>query len=128
VLAVERGPLRLFSSYAHEDAAARELLDEHLELLRRQKVLVTWSDRLIVPGREWQRVIEENMRAADIILLLVSRRFLASAFVEQFEIPLAMAEHERGGTRVLPVLLEPVENLDRLPFAPLELLPSKAVP
>jgi TIR domain len=124
---MERGPLRLFFSYAHEDLEARDRLDEHLELLRRQKVIVTWSDRRIVPGDEWRRVIEENMRAADIILLLISKEFLASEFVYEIEIPLAMAEHESKGASVLPVLLDPVEDLAAQPFGALELLPTKGV-
>ena len=123
---MERGPLRVFFSYAHEDVAARDQLDEHLDLLRRQKVIVTWSDRLITPGREWLRVIEENMRAADIILLLISRAFLGSKFVAEVEIPLAMAEHERGSAVVLPVLLEPIDDLENQPFSALEVLPTKA--
>ena len=123
---MERGPLRLFYSYAHGDVWAREQLDEHLELLRRQKVLITWSDHQIAPGREWRRVIEDNMHNADIILLLVSKAFLASEFVAEVEIPLAMAEHDGGSARVLPVLLEPIESLGSLPFASLEVLPTKA--
>lgn len=125
-----REPLRLFFSYAHEDAPVRDRLDEHLELLRRQGVIMTWSDEHITPGDEWRPVIEENMRAADIILLLVSKRFLASDFVREVEIPLALAEHDRGDARVLPVLLEELEEeaLDLLPFGKLQLLPSKAKP
>jgi endonuclease/exonuclease/phosphatase family metal-dependent hydrolase len=122
---MERGPLRLFFSYAHEDEGAREQLDEHLELLRRQKVIVTWSDRLITPGRGWAELIEENMRAADIIVLLISPHFLASEFVWEMEIPLAMAEHERSSASVLPVLLEPVDDLATQPFGALEVLPTK---
>ena len=122
---MERGPLRLFISYAHGDLESHDRLDEHLELLRRQKVIVSWSDRLITPGRQWERVIEENMRAADIILLLVSREFLASEFVHDIEIPLAMAEHERESASVLPVLLEPVDDLEAQPFGALEVLPTK---
>ncbi len=33
---MQRGPLKLFFSYAHEDADARSELDDHLELLERQ--------------------------------------------------------------------------------------------
>lgn len=91
-------------------------------------MIVTWSDALITPGHEWERVIEENMRAADIVLLLVSTDFLTSDFVSEVEIPQAMAAHKRGDARVLPVLLEPVADLSRHPFSKLELLPSKATP
>ena len=122
---MERGPLRLFFSYAHEDLDSRDRLDEHLELLQRQQVIVSWSDRLITPGREWRRLIEENMREADIILLLISKKFLASEFVHEVEIPLAMAEHDRDSAAVLPVMLEEVDDLDAQPFGSLEVLPTK---
>src|SRR4051794_35309792 len=124
---MQRGPLKLFFSYAHEDADARRELDEHLDLLERQKVVVTWNDRLITPGQEWAGSIEQNLRAADIILLLISRTFLESKFVREVEIPQALARHDQGRARVLPVLLEPVDDLPGQPFGKLEVLPSKGV-
>jgi hypothetical protein len=125
---VARGPLRLFYSYAHEDDAPRRMLEEHLELLARRGVIVPWHDRTIVPGREWRAAIEENLRTADIVLLLVSQAFLASEFVREVEIPLAMQRHGEGSVRVIPVLLEPVGDLGAQPFAKLEVLPTKAHP
>jgi len=124
---MQRGPLKLFFSYAHEDADARSELDDHLDLLERQQVVLPWSDRQITPGREWAGSIEENLRAADIILLLISRPFLESPFVREVEIPQALAQHDQGKARVLPVLLEPVDDLPRQAFGKLEVLPSKGV-
>lgn len=124
---MQRGPLKLFFSYAHEDAAVRSELDDHLDLLERQKVVVTWNDRLITPGREWAGSIDENLRTADLILLLISRPFLASEFVREVEIPQALAQHEQGRARLLPVLLEPVDDLPRQAFGKLEVLPAKGL-
>lgn len=125
---MKRGPLRLFYSYAHEDEAVRDRIDEHLELLRRQNLIVSWHDRQLVPGTEWHQVIGEMLASADIVLLLVSRAFMASTYINQVEIPEAMKAHHSGGVRVVPVLLEEVSRWSEAPFAKLQLLPSGAKP
>ena len=122
---MKRPPLKVFYSYAHEDEEARDLLDEHLELLARRNFIVRWHDRHIVPGQEWNRAIGNALDDADIILLLVSRAFMQSAYVHRHEIPAAMKEHAAGRARVVPVLLEDVKNWRKAPFAKLEVLPDK---
>jgi len=122
---MKRPPLKVFYSYAHEDEKARDLLDEHLELLARRNLILRWHDRHIIPGQEWNREIETALDEADIILLLVSRAFMQSDYVHRHEIPAAMQEHAAGRARVVPVLLEDVENWRKAPFAKLEVLPDK---
>jgi len=51
-----------------------------LKLLERQHVIDTWHDRKISSGAEWDKAIDENLEAADIILLLISADFLASDY------------------------------------------------
>jgi len=125
---MKRGPLKLFYSYAHEDEAYRNRIDEHLELLRRRNLIVGWHDRHIVPGSEWKAVIDESLETADIVLLLVTESFLASDFINEVEIPAAMAAHQSGRLRVVPVLLEEVEGWQDAPFEKLQILPTDALP
>ncbi len=122
---MKRGPLKVFYSYAHQDEKARDTLDQHLELLARRNLILRWHDRHIVPGSEWDSAIQEALESADIILLLVSKSFMASRYVKDEEIPAAMREHEAGRARVVPVLLENVPGWRKAPFARLELLPTK---
>jgi endonuclease/exonuclease/phosphatase family metal-dependent hydrolase len=122
---VKRGPLKVFYSYAHQDEKARDTLDQHMELLSRRNLILRWHDRHIVPGSEWDSAIQEALDSADIILLLVSRAFMASRYVKEEEIPAAMREHEAGRARVVPVLLENVPGWRQASFARLELLPTK---
>ncbi|MGE0820884.1 MAG: toll/interleukin-1 receptor domain-containing protein [Candidatus Binatia bacterium] len=65
-------PARLFYSYSHKDEDLRNELEEQLALLKRQGLISGWHDRRIVPGQEWAAAIDENLEAADVILLLVS--------------------------------------------------------
>ncbi|MEX1330384.1 MAG: TIR domain-containing protein [Desulfobacterales bacterium] len=125
---MKRPPLKVFYSYAHEDEPLRDRIDEHLEILRRQNLIVGWHDRHIIPGTEWNRVISDQLLAADIVLLLVSKAFMASTYVNEVEIPEAMKVHNSGKVRVIPILLEEIENLDQVPFAKLQILPTRATP
>jgi hypothetical protein len=123
---MKRGPLKVFYSYAHEDEAIRDRIDEHLKLLARQNLIVGWHDRHLLPGAEWDTVIGEMLISADVVLLLVSRAFMASKYINQVEIPEAMKVHQSGKVRVLPILIEHVPGWTKAPFAKLQVLPSKA--
>lgn len=122
---MKRPPLKIFYSYSHEDEQARDRLDEHLELLARRNLVVRWHDRHIVPGHEWNEAIQTALSDADIILLLISKAFLDSEYVQDHEIPEAMAEHVAGRARVVPILLEEIDDWQGAAFAKLELLPAK---
>lgn len=125
---MKRGPLKVFYSYAHEDEAARDRIDGHLALLARQNLIVGWHDRHIVPGAEWNEVIGERLASADIVLLLVSRAFMASEYVNQVEIPEAMRAHASGSVRVVPILIEETPGWEKAAFAKLQILPTGAKP
>lgn len=125
---MRRGPLKLFYSYAHEDAGIRDRIDQHLDLLARQNLIVGWHDRRIVPGSEWNQEIGDALAAADIVLLLVSKAFMDSDYVNEFEIPQAMHAHDGGDVKVVPILLEELEGWDKAPFARLQILPTGARP
>jgi hypothetical protein len=73
-------------------------------------------------------VIGDILASADIVLLLVSRAFMASTYVRDFEIPEALKAHESGGVRVIPILLEGKTDWEKTPFAKLQILPSEARP
>ena len=71
-------PCRLFISYAHKDEFLKDELETHLKLLDRQNIIQGWSDRDITPGNEWKGELDDNLEAANIILLLITSDFLAS--------------------------------------------------
>ena len=123
---MKRGPLKVFYSYAHKDVALRDRLDEYLDLLARQNLIVRWHDRHIVPGSEWDAAIAEALRSSDIILLLISTAFNASQYITKYEVPAAMAAHQSGRSRVVPILLEDIPGWHKAEFAKLQFLPTGA--
>ena len=71
-------PIEVFFSYADEDEPLRQELEKHLSLLLRQELITGWHHRLVAPGTDWTRAVDEHLERASIILLLVSADFLAS--------------------------------------------------
>ena len=120
-------PPEVFFSYAHEDEGLRDELAKHLKLLERQGVISAWHDREIGAGDEWRQEIEQRLKAADIILLLISADFLASDFCWGVELKQAMQRHEAGEARVIPIILREVD-WQGASFGKLQALPKNAEP
>lgn len=99
--------VRIFISYAHADEDLRQELGKHLVGLKRQRLVEIWHDRDISAGEEWARSIDENLRAADVILLLVSVDFIASQYCFEIELKEALRRHDAGDGVVIPVILRP---------------------
>jgi len=121
------GPISLFVSYSHKDREFREELEKHLAILKHLGVIATWNDRRIEAGTEWRTAIDENLRSAQVILLLVSPDFIASDYCYDVEVKLAMDRHEAHEASVVPVILREV-MWDQAPFGKLQALPADAKP
>ena len=117
----------VFFSYSHEDEELRNELEKHLAVLLRQGVITTWHDRRIGPGEELHGQIDEQLDAAEIVLLLVSADFLASDYCYDVEMLRAMERHERDEARVIPVILRPCHWRDA-PFGTLMAVPPDGKP
>ena len=72
--------VKLFFSYSHKDEALRDQLETHLAMLRNQGLIESWHDRRIVAGSNLDDSIQASLETADVVLLLVSSDFLASAY------------------------------------------------
>ena len=123
----DRGPLKVFISYAHEDRRYLGALGNHLAQLEREGLIDPWHDHSIQAGDEWEGQIDQNLEAADIILLLVSASFLASRYCSDVEMKRALERHERGEARVIPVILKPAD-WKHSDFARLQALPEGGKP
>lgn len=117
--------IKVFVSYAHEDKELLENLERHLLPLERQGLIDSWYDRDISAGKEWAQEIDKHLNTAQIILLLVSPDFMASDYCYGVEMERAIARHQRGEARVIPIILRPVYWQDAL-FGKCQALPKGA--
>ena len=122
-------PVSLFYSYAHEDEAHRRDLEGHLKILERRGLVQPWHDRKIAPGTGWDELIDHNLNAAELVLLLLSKDFIASDYIWGKELKVAMDRHHRGEARVVPILVRAV-NIEPgdAPFMELQGLPTDLRP
>jgi hypothetical protein len=122
-------PVELFYSYSHnqEDENLRNQLNNHLMDLQRQRRITAWHDRLISPGDDWERAIDEHLNRADIILPLISADFIGSDYCYEREMQRAMERHQKGEARVIPVVLRAC-RWHEAPFGSLQGLPTDGKP
>lgn len=118
----------VFFSYTHKDEALRDELEVHLAMLKREGAISAWHDRKILAGDELDGQIHARLDDAQVILLLISPDFLASAYCYDVEIKRAMELHEEGRTRVIPVILRPSDWQASTPFAKLLAAPKDGKP
>lgn len=97
--------LKVFLSYCHEDEDMKKEIDKALIMLRRNEKIDTWNDRCLTAGSELEKEILDNLKSADIILLLVSTDFLVSQYCFEKEMQIAIRRHKEGSALVIPVIL-----------------------
>ena len=110
--AITPEPVSLFYCYAHKDKRLRDELQKHLMILQRRGVIRPWVDRDIVPGEDWNQAIHDQLRQAELVLMLVSADFIASDYIMGVEYKLAMQRQDEGRATVVPVLLRDVDLAD----------------
>ena len=91
------GRTKVFVSYSHED---KEWLDRFVEMLSpavHEEMLDLWADQRIAAGDDWLASITQALEQAQIALVLVSSRFLASEFVMNEELPAILDSAQRRG-------------------------------
>jgi len=98
--------IKIFVSYSHKDAGYLEddSLFGFLKGLERDQV-VFWTDRQILAGELWDKVVKTNIQQSDMALVLVSQSFLDSPYCQDVEIQGFL----QGTTHLIPVILSPCE-------------------
>lgn len=116
--------IEIFFSYSHQDETYLEKLKSHLSPLQRQRYIdVMWHDRGISAGIEWKQELDNHLNTAHLILLLISPDFIRSNYCTGIEMERALARHEQGEARVIPVILRPC-LWQEMPFGKLQALPE----
>jgi hypothetical protein len=96
--------LKLFISYSHQDEDIKDGLLKHLSPLKRLNLISDWHDRKIEAGDKWGEVISENLKKADIIVLLISIDFINSKYCYDVEMDAALDRQADDKTKVIPVI------------------------
>lgn len=120
-------PVSVFLSYAHKDESLLEKLNVFLSSLKRCDLIETWHDRAILPGQDWSDEIDQNLEAAEVILLLISQDFINSDYCYGIEMKRALERRNAGEAEVIPISLRPADWTG-MAFSELQALPKGAKP
>jgi O-acetyl-ADP-ribose deacetylase (regulator of RNase III) len=101
----KKQPVRLFVSYAREDALYRDKLHTALSNLRQLGVIEEWQDNMLVPGDQWDDQISDKLETAQIILFLISPDFMDSTYIASVEVKRALERHAAGEARLIPIVV-----------------------
>lgn len=103
---LNRAP-KMFISYSHADSRFLDQLRFALVPYERTAELAIWADPLVEAGQEWRNEIFANLDDADIFVLLLSPRSVASDFVINKELPLALDRWKMGQCEIMSVEIRP---------------------
>ena len=118
---------RIFVSYAHADLAWVQRFQLALSTAGVNAGFRVWTDHALILGNNWLPEIVRKLDEADIILFFLTPALLASQFISRQEIRRAIALHNRGLTRVVPILIEDCNWKDS-PFAKIQGFPKGMTP
>ena len=118
---------RLFISYSHQDKDEPNEFEKHLAPLVNNGLIVNWSDRKIISGKNFQTKIDKHLADADIICLLISSNFLSSdaCMKEKSD---AINLMTKKGISVIPIILSECGWKEDMDIRPLLALPTDAQP
>jgi TIR domain len=119
-----QSPVSTVLLFANEDEAWRVVLLNHLSGLTREGQITLWDVSQIAVGTNRVAAIEQHLKRASVILLLVSAACLAS---HDHEIEQVLHRQKTGDVVVIPILLYPVDWYNTR-LAPLQPLPGSFEP
>jgi hypothetical protein len=120
-------PVEVFIAYSHEDQGFLKEIEKSLKIISRTVNIKLWHARNITPGNEWRAEIAQNLGRAHIILLLVSRDFIASDYCHDVELKEAMRRHRAGEAIVIPIIFRRCE-WQNTPLGGIQALPEGGEP
>ncbi|SFQ46622.1 leucine-rich repeat protein [Parafilimonas terrae] len=95
-------PKNIFVSYSHNNTIWLAKIRNHLAGLRRSNYIKEWTDQEIMAGDKWDLKIKEQLKKADIFILLLSADFIASEYIWQTELKEAIQSKKT----IIPIYIE----------------------
>jgi tetratricopeptide (TPR) repeat protein len=126
-------PPTVFVSYSHQDKVWKDLLLPQLRVLAQLALIDVWVDERIDAGATWYPEIQAAMEKAAAAVCLISANYLSSDFVLKEEVPYFLAQREKKGLLLLPVLVSEcpwrlVEWIKATQLVPRGALPLDSLP
>jgi hypothetical protein len=101
-------PIKVFISHSHEDTSWAERLRVRIGASS-EGALDVWSDARLGSGGNWRARLEQAIRTANLIVVLLSPDYVLSSFVSLVELPLILSRGREGAAAIIPIVLRPIQ-------------------
>lgn len=117
---------KVFLSYAHADAAYRDVFAQNLEVMEMDGLIDWWYDGKVLASQDFDQEIRRTMQEADLVIFLISTASLRSKYIREVELGYAVEATKRitPAPKVVPILLEQQCAWKEGKLAHLQTLPS----
>ena len=93
----------IFISYCHKDEDEKDQFIEHFSPLK--DYFDVWHDRKIKTGDQWNDQIKTAIDNANMAVLLISKNFLNSEFIEEEELPYILDCQNKNDLKIYPIII-----------------------
>lgn len=97
---------RKFDVFISHSGADRKWASKFVDVLEANGVHAWLDDAVVQPGDEWSGQVEEALREAPVLAVLVSPDYLSSPW-QAFELGAALG----GKKKIIPIITEPAQNV-----------------
>jgi len=105
--------MNIFLSYSTKDYQYKDEIKITLSKLEQEGKIRLWVDeKNLRAGDEFDSVIKEEIKRADIFLLLLSRNFWASEYIQKKELSLILEKYKNSKAAILPVVLKSEDDIN----------------
>jgi hypothetical protein len=111
---------RVFICYSHKDRKYLDLLLNHID----DNLLDVWSDKRIKGGENWREEIQESLDNCNSAVLLISKNFIASEFIQRVELVTLLKNEFKKNTYLVPILVKECNLLKEDWLRNRQILPS----
>ncbi len=106
--------MKIFLSYARTNKTHMQGIEKALFSQIREKKITLWIDKnKLYPTDKFDTTIANQIKQADMVLLLLSVDFWSSEYIQTKEFPLIMQEHRDRGLLIFPIILEDMADFTR---------------
>lgn len=104
---VEQNKKTIFVCHASSENLLVQEFREHLDPLFKRSELKVWEDSELRTGHDWHDAIQDNIKNAAAVIVLVSPGLLKSEYVREQELPALLSAAETQGIPIYPLFVKP---------------------
>lgn len=93
---------KLFVSYSKHDIDDLQDFEDHLVTLKEERLITSFNCREIEFGKEWDEEIKKQIDECDILVCLVSVKFLNAPYITKIELPKAIEKNKI----IIPIIIK----------------------